>query len=65
MLTYADIVIYKTTEHHESEHQLQKALDLIVEKNSPIGLKVSELKTKCLYVHRNGNKPCFNLHINI
>ena len=35
-----------------------------MDKISAIGLKVSELKTKCLFFHTNSRKPHFNLNIN-
>ena len=64
-MTYADdIVIYKANERHETGFQVQRALNLIVDKISDIGLKVSELKTKCLFFHPNARKPQFNLTIN-
>ena len=50
MLTYADdIVIYKTNNCLETGFYLQKALNLIVDKISSIGLKISEVKTISFY----------------
>ena len=64
MLSYSNnIIIYKTNDHGDTGHQLQKALDLVVHKILCIGLKVSKLKTKSLYINPGGKKP-FNLFIN-
>ena len=65
MLTYADdIVIYKTNDRRETGYYLQKALNLIVDKISSIGLKVSEVKTKSLFIHSAGRQSTFDLFIN-
>ena len=58
------ILIFKANERHETGYQIQKALNLIVDKISSIGPNVSELKTRCLYFHTNSRKPHFHLHIN-
>ena len=64
MLSYSnDTIIYKTNDHGDTGYQLQKALDLVVHKILCIGLKVSEIKTKSLYINPSGKKP-FDLFIN-
>ena len=64
MLTYADdIVIKKTTDRRENGYYLQKALNLIVNKIYSIGLKVSEVKTKSLFIHSAGRQITFDLFI--
>ena len=65
MLTYADdIVIYKTNDRRETGFYLQKALNLIVDKISSIGLKISEVKTKSLFIQSTGRQATFDLFIN-